>query len=116
MKFGARKEGDVVVYDLTGNLEGGPDSFKIKEAIAEQIEKGERKFLLNMDRVGFVNSTGIGIVAAAYTSITNADGTMKICNANEKVSRVMMVTKLLQVFDSYYKEEEALGAFRSESE
>jgi len=46
-----------------------------------------------------------------YTSIKNAEGQMKLCNANKKVSRVMMITKLLEVFDSYYEEREALDAF-----
>jgi anti-anti-sigma factor len=64
-----------------------------------------------MDKIGFVNSTGVGIVAMIFTSIRNAGGDMKICNANEKVSRIMMITKLLTVFDSYYREEEALKAF-----
>ena len=113
MKFKARKVQDVIVFDLKGGLEGGPDSYQIKDAVHEKLEEGERKFLLNMDKVTFVNSTGIGIVAAVFTSIKNAGGEMKISNTNEKVSRVMMITKLLTVFDSYYKEEEALQAFQS---
>ncbi len=113
MKFSSRQVDDVSVFDFKGDLVGGPDASKIRDAITEKIEAGERKFLLNMDKVGFVNSTGIGIVVTVYTSISNAGGTMKICNANEKVSRVMVVTKLLQVFDSYYEETEALKAFQS---
>ncbi|MCK4304503.1 MAG: STAS domain-containing protein [Candidatus Eisenbacteria sp.] len=113
MKFKSRKVQDVVVFDLTGGLEGGPDSFKIKDVVSEQLAQGERKFLLNMDKVTFVNSTGVGIVATVFTSIMNANGVMKICNANEKVSRVMMITKLLTVFESYYQEEEAIASFQS---
>jgi anti-sigma B factor antagonist len=113
MKFSSRQVDDVSVFDFKGDLVGGPDASKIRDAITEKLEAGERKFLLNMDKVGFVNSTGIGIVVTVYTSINNAGGTMKICNANEKVSRVMVITKLLQVFDSYYKEAEALKAFQS---
>jgi len=113
MKFKARKVQDVIVFDLKGGLEGGPDSYQIKGAVHEKLEEGERKVLLNMDKVTFVNSTGIGIIATVFTSIKNAGGEMKISNTNEKVSRVMMITKLLTVFDSHYKEEEAIEAFRS---
>jgi len=113
MKFKTRKVGDVIVYDMQGALEGGKETYRIKDDVGEQLKQGERNFLLNMDKVTFVTSTGIGIVVASYTSIANAGGRMKICNANEKVSRVMMITKLLTVFDSYYQEEEALAAFRS---
>ena len=113
MKYTPRKEGDVVVIDLKGSLEGGPENFAIKDLIKEQINNGERRFLLNMDKVTWVNSTGIGIMTMVYTSIKSAGGEMKICNANEKISRVMIITKLLEVFDSYYQEEEALAAFTS---
>ena len=61
-----------------------------------------------MDKVDYVNSTGIGIITGIYSSITNAGGRLKICNANSKVSKIMMITKLLEVFDSYYEEDEAL--------
>lgn len=111
MKFKSRKAGDVVVFDLLGPLEGGPDALRIKDEVGQLLSQGERKFLLNMDKVTFANSTGIGVVVATYASIANAGGSMKICNANEKVSRVMIITKLLTVFDSYYQETEALAAF-----
>lgn len=113
MKFSSRSEGDVVVFDLKGGLEGGQDSYQLKDAVSELLEKNHRKFLINLNRVDFVNSTGIGIIASVFSSISNAGGTMKICNANNKVSRVMMVTKLLEVFDSYEQEADALEAFRS---
>lgn len=111
MRYSTRQEGDVRVFDFKGNLEGGPEFVKLKEVLGGFLEAGERKFLLNMDGVGFCNSTGIGIVVTLFTSITNAGGKMKISNTNQKVSRVMMITKLLEVFDSYYQEKEALEAF-----
>jgi anti-sigma B factor antagonist len=114
MKFSVRTVEKTVVFDLKGGLEGGPESVKVRDAVLERLEKGERKFILNLDKVAFVNSTGIGIITAIYTSITNAGGRMKISNANEKVSRVMMVTRLLGVFDSYYHENDALKAFNAE--
>lgn len=113
MKFSSRKAGDVVVFDLKGNLEGGPDTYKLKEAVKEKLDAGDRKFLLNMNGVDYVNSTGVGIAVSVYSSIVNASGVMKICNTQERVSRIMMVTKLLEVFESYYSEDEALKSFQS---
>lgn len=111
MKFSTRKTGSVVVFDLKGSLEGGPDSYSIRDEVKTHLEKGDRQFLFNMDGVGFVNSTGIGIMTSVYSTITTSGGQMKLCNANSKVSKIMMVTKLLEVFDSYYDEGEALRAF-----
>ena len=113
MKFSSRMVGDVVVYDLKGGLEGGPDTFAIKDDVKREMEQGRRKFLLNMDGVDYVSSTGVGIVVSVYSSIMNGGGMMKISNANTRVSRIMMITKLLEVFDSYYQEEEAIRAFQS---
>ena len=111
MKIKKRSDGDVVIYDLKGGLEGGPETYAIKDRIKEDLETGSRKFLLNLDEVGFVNSTGIGIITSVYSSISSASGIMKICNANSKVSKIMLVTKLLDVFDSYADEREAIQAF-----
>ena len=114
MKFKSREAGDVLIFDLKGRPgRCGPDTYKIKEEVSNLLAKGHRKFLLNLDNVGYVNSTGIGIIASVFQSIGEAKGSMKICNANEKVSRVMMITKLLEVFDSYSQEKEALAAFQS---
>ena len=113
MKFSSRLVGDVTVYDLKGGLEGGPDTFAIKDDVKKELDQGRRKFLLNMDGVDYVSSTGVGIIVSVYSSIMSAGGSMKISNANTRVSRIMMITKLLEVFESYYQEEEALKAFQS---
>ena len=88
MKFKTRKVDDVLVFDLKGGLEGGPDTYAIKDEVKTALEGGERKFLLNMDKVDFVNSTGIGIITSIYSTISSSDGTMKVCNANSKVSEI----------------------------
>ena len=113
MKWSARNAGDVVVFDLKGALEGAHDAYQIKEAIREKLQAGNRKFLINLDQVDFINSTGIGIIAHVFHSISTSGGKMKISNANEKVSRVMTVTKLLEVFDAYPNEADALASFGS---
>lgn len=113
MKSDSRMVGDVVVYDLQGGLEGGPGTFAIKDDVKRQMEQGHRKFLLNMGGVDYVSSIGMGIVVSVYSSIMSGGGAMKISNANLRVSGVMKSTKLLEVFDSYPEEEEALRAFKS---
>jgi anti-sigma B factor antagonist len=112
MKWNMRRIEDVVVFDLKGPLEGAADSYRIKDEIKARLNEGSSKFLLNMAGVDFVNSTGVGIIASAYSTITSNDGVMKICGANSKVSKIFMITKLLEIFDSYYDEDDALKSFR----
>jgi anti-sigma B factor antagonist len=113
VKWSVRTAGDVVVFDLKGALEGAHDAYQIKEAIREKIQAGNRKFLINLDQVDFMNSTGIGIIAQVFHAISSSGGKMKISNANDKVSRVMTVTKLLEVFDAYRNEADALASFQT---
>jgi anti-sigma B factor antagonist len=87
MKWTARESDDVLVFDVKGGLEGGQESNQIKALVREWLGQGRRKFLINLDKVDFVNSTGIGIIAAVYMAISSAGGKMKICSASEKVSR-----------------------------
>jgi anti-sigma B factor antagonist len=111
MKISSRTEGDVLVHEFKGGLEGGPDTYAIKDQIKEALEAGQRKFLFNLAKVDFVNSTGIGIMTSTYSTISSAGGELKLCSANSKVNKIMMVTKLLEVFDSYEDEASAIAAF-----
>jgi anti-sigma B factor antagonist len=114
VKWSVRNADDVIVFDLKGALEGAHDAYQIKETVKEKIQEGHRKFLINLDQVDFINSTGIGIIAHVFHAISSSGGKMKISNANEKVSRVMTVTKLLEVFDAYPNEADALTSFRGQ--
>ena len=113
MKWSVRNADDVVVFDLKGALEGAHDAYQLKDAVRGKIQEGHLKFLINLDQVDFINSTGIGIIAHVFHAISTSGGKMKISSANEKVSRVMTVTKLLEVFDAYPNESDALTSFRT---
>jgi len=115
MKWNIRHSDDIVVFDLKGGLEGGADTYQIKDLVKDHLARNDRRFVINLSQVDYVNSTGIGIIAAVYTMISSAGGKMVISNANEKVSRVMMVTKLLEVFESYKSENEAIASFRPQA-
>ena len=78
MKFSSRQEGEVAVFDLKGGLEGGPDTYAIKGVVSEMLGEGHTKFLLNLENVDFINSTGIGSIDGVDSSISNSGGQMKI--------------------------------------
>lgn len=115
MKIKRRDEGDVVVLEVSGKVMGGPDSDKFREVITGLIEEGVKKVLVDLSSVPWMNSSGVGILISAYTSMRNAGAGVKFLNINERVKSILMVTKLLTVFESYYSETDALASFKAAS-
>ncbi len=111
MKMKERMNGDVVILEISGDVQGGPDAELFRNKIAELIEKGHRKLLLDLSGVPWMNSTGVGLLVGGFTSFRNAGGTLKLLNVKDRVKSVLMVTKLLTVLDSYYHEEDAVASF-----
>lgn len=115
MKIKRREEGDVIVLEVSGKVMGGPDSEKFREVIAGLIDEGTKKVLVDLSSVPWMNSSGVGILISAYTSLRNAGAGVKFLNINERVKSILMVTKLLTVFESYYNEADALASFKAAS-
>ncbi len=111
MKYTIEKKNDVVLIELKANLEGGPDTFEIKDEVKGQIAAGERKFVLDMEKVGFVSSTGIGVVVGIYSSIKKAEGELKVSGVSDRARRSFVVTGVWDLFSVYDNRKEALAAF-----
>ena len=111
MKFGMEKHGDVVVIELKSSLEGGPDTFDLKDEVKARLGEGTRKFVLDMEKAGFVNSTGIGVVVGAYSSIKHAGGQLHICGISDRARRAFVVTGVWQLFSVFGTQDEALKGF-----
>ncbi|HMB70229.1 MAG TPA: STAS domain-containing protein [bacterium] len=115
MKIKRREEGDVVVLEVSGKVMGGPDSDTFRKLISGLIDEGVKKVLVDLSAVPWMNSSGVGILISAYTSMRNAGASVKFLNINERVKSILMVTKLLTVFESYYSEADALASFKTAS-
>jgi anti-sigma B factor antagonist len=105
---------DVMVLELSGKVMGGPDYEKFHSEIKGLLQEGVRRFVLDFSGVGWINSTGVGILVGAYQSIRNAEGVLKICSPNERVLSVYYISQLDKVFDLYESCEEALASFGGE--
>ncbi len=111
MKIKERMNGEVVVLELSGDVQGGPDAEIFRGKITQLIDEKKTKLLLDLSDVPWMNSTGVGILVSGFTSMRNAGGTVKLLNMKERVKSIMMVTKLLTVFESFYHEEDAVASF-----
>ena len=106
-----RDAGGVVVFDLVGQIDGGPESEKIQEMIKDHLEKGNKKFLLNLAEVKWLNSLGAGIMIASYVSAKRDEAVVKVCTVSDRVGLVLKTSGLIpEVFDTFETENEALAS------
>ena len=106
-----RQAGDVAVLDLNGELSIGDSSTALRGAIRSLVAEGNKKILLNLGGVKYIDSSGIGELIANYTTVGRGGGQLKLLNLTDKVQDLLVITKLLTVFDVYDNESEALGSF-----
>ncbi|MBC8366267.1 STAS domain-containing protein [bacterium] len=101
MKYKFTQDGDVTVLAFSGNVTGGPDADKLHEEIKSHLEDGSRKFLLDFSKTKWINSTGLGIVAAAHMSVRAAEGRLAICGTNERIAGVFYISRLEQIIETF---------------
>jgi anti-sigma B factor antagonist len=106
-----RTAGDVTVLDLSGKITIGAGSVQLREAVKKLIEGGNKKILLNLGDVSYVDSSGIGELVSSFTTTSNAGGHLKLLNLTKKIQDLLAITKLLTVFETFTSEEEAIKSF-----
>lgn len=107
-----RQAGDVTILDLSGEVRIGDSSVALREAIRGLADGGKKKVLLNLAGVKYIDSSGIGELIANYTTISRQGGQLKLLNLTDRIQNLLVITKLLTVFDSYDDEPEALKSFQ----
>jgi anti-sigma B factor antagonist len=106
-----RQAGDVTILDLSGEVRIGDSSVALRESVRNLADQGKKKLLLNLAGVKYIDSSGIGELIANYTTVSRQGGQLKLLNLTDKIQNLLVITKLLTVFDSYDNEAEALKSF-----
>lgn len=106
-----RKEGDVTILDLSGEVRIGEGSIALRDAIRGLADKGNKKILLNLAGVKYIDSSGIGELIANYTTVSRQGGQLKLLNLTDRIQNLLVITKLVTVFDSFENEKTALDSF-----
>ena len=112
MKIQNKPAGDVMVLHLSGKIMGGPDHDKFHGEIKTLIAEGYVDILLNMSKVNWINSTGLGILVSTFHTVKKNDGRLKICEVSERIDNILNVTQLKLVFETYESCSEALESFK----
>lgn len=93
---------------------GGPDAADFHNELKELAEKGKNNIVADLSKVSFMNSSGLGIFITALTTMRKAGGDFKICGASDRIESLLIVTKLITVFDHYKTLDEAVEAYQEE--
>jgi anti-sigma B factor antagonist len=112
LEVNERQAGDVTILDMNGSVRMGEGAVSLRNSIRGLVEQGKKKILLNLHGVKNIDSSGIGELIANYTTVSRDGGQLKLLNLTEKIQNLLVITKLLTVFDSYDNESEALSSFK----
>ena len=111
MKATIRQVDSVRVVDISGRITLGEGCAQLRELIRDQLTKGNKRLLLNLANVSYIDSSGIGELVSAYTAVSNQGGQLKLLNLTKKVHDLLQITKLYTVFDIHEDEARAIGSF-----
>jgi anti-sigma B factor antagonist len=111
MKASSRRVDGVTILDLSGRITLGEGSVVLRDQIRDLLGKGEKKLLLNLGDVTYIDSSGIGELVSAFTTVRNQGGELKLLNLTKKVHDLLQITKLYTVFDVKDDEASAVKAF-----
>jgi anti-sigma B factor antagonist len=111
MKASTRQIDGITIVDLSGRITLGEGSVVLRDTIKDLLGKGQKKILLNLGDVSYIDSSGIGELVSAFTSVRNQGGELKLLHLTKKVHDLLQITKLYTVFDVKDDEAGAIAAF-----
>jgi len=112
LKTTSRQVDGITIVDCSGRITLGEGSVVLRDAVKELLSRGQKKILLNLGDVNYIDSSGIGELVSAYTTVKNQGGELKLLNLTKKVHDLLQITKLYTVFDVRDDETTAVKAFR----
>jgi anti-sigma B factor antagonist len=111
MQIEERVVDDVTILDLKGKMTLGEGDELLKDKISSLVSQGKKKILLNLEAVPYIDSAGLGEIVRTYTSISRQGGRLKLLNVSKRIQDLLVITKLITIFDSYDGEAEAVKSF-----
>jgi anti-sigma B factor antagonist len=109
MGFEVTKQDDVTILDVEGQLIVG-NRQELKQKVLEELESGERRFLIDFERTGYIDSSGLGVLVSLSKKIREQGGELRLANLNEDLRTLFELTKLDTLFQISNSREEALSS------
>jgi anti-sigma B factor antagonist len=116
LKINQREVYGAVVLDLQGKLTGGPEAETFRSIFKNLINEDKKKIIVNLEKVSWINSTGLGILISGYTTVRRAGGDLVLTHVSDRIESILYVTKLNLLFKAFDNEEEAVKSLEGGSE
>ena len=114
MNYNVDEQYNAVVITLKGNVMGGPDGAKLHDTLHEMREQGKKNVVVDLSKVKFMNSSGLGMLISGMTTMRNAGGDLRLANVADRIQSLLVITKLITVFKHYESVGEAVESYESE--
>ena len=111
VKLTTRQVGDVTVVDAAGRITLGEGASMFRDKIRDLATGGNKKLLLNLAEISYIDSSGIGELVSGFTTVTNQGGAVKLLNLTKRVQDLLQITKLYTVFEVFDDETKAVRSF-----
>jgi anti-sigma B factor antagonist len=111
MQIEERQVGEVMILDLKGKITLGEGDEVLKDKINSLILQNKKHILLNLADVPYIDSAGLGEIVRTYTTVSRQGGQLKLVNLTKRITDLLMITKLLTVFETFDVEQDALKSF-----
>ena len=112
MKLSHSEMDGVIVLEPKGKIMGGPDATMLHDMLHDFIDQNKRKVVIDLSKVEWMNSTGLGILISGLTTLRNNGGELKLAGITEKIESLLTITKLITVFENYDSVEDAVKSFQ----
>ncbi|MDP2960912.1 MAG: STAS domain-containing protein [candidate division Zixibacteria bacterium] len=112
MKLTTHEDKGIVILEPKGKIMGGPDATILHDSLHELINQGKKKVVIDLAKVDWMNSTGLGILISGLTTMRNNGGELKLANVTEKIQSLLTITKLITVFETFDSVEQAIQSFK----
>jgi anti-sigma B factor antagonist len=111
MQIEQRTVGDVLVLDVKGRITLGEGDELLKDKVNSLLNQGQKKIVLNLAEVPYIDSAGLGEIVRTYTTVSRQGGSLKLLNLTKRITDLLAITKLLTVFETYDSENDAVQSF-----
>jgi anti-sigma B factor antagonist len=99
VKTSTVQSGTIGVVEVKGSLVGGEETDELRSAVADFVEQGNKKLVIDLSKVTYLNSTAIGVLVSAHTTYSRNGGKVKLCGINKNINNIFVITKLTMVFE-----------------